>query len=168
MEKKNQPNNLNYYLSGDIEDYKILDFVSFINDIEDKNSTVNLYISSDGGDAIMGLFLYDFVKKSNIVINTYAVGKCMSSAFLIFLAGHNRYAHKNTIFMYHAISMNDDTNHTHLSLQAETKLMKKLTKNMIKLVKNETHLPKKKLKQLHCLYLSEKKALKYKIIQKIV
>ena len=67
---------------------------------------VTINISSFGGSVYDGLALYDYLIDlgQDTVINTVAMGKCMSMAPIIYLAGTNRYAYRNTTFMFHEIS----------------------------------------------------------------
>ena len=62
---------------------------------------IKIYINSFGGSVYDMWSLIDIVLNSKTPIYTYCTGYAMSAAFLIFLAGHKRFATKHANFMYH-------------------------------------------------------------------
>lgn len=64
---------------------------------------VTLYISSYGGSVYDLLSLVGVIKSSKTPVHTIAVGKVMSSGFILLCAGHKRFAKPYTTFMYHSI-----------------------------------------------------------------
>lgn len=60
-----------------------------------------LYISSDGGDVDSGFELIDVIENSKTPVYIINLGYCYSMAFIIFCAGHKRYASKNAKFLMH-------------------------------------------------------------------
>ena len=69
-----------------------------------KREPIKIYINSYGGDVYDMWSLIDIIKCSRTPIYTYCTGYAMSAAFLIFLAGHKRYATEHATFMYHQLS----------------------------------------------------------------
>lgn len=65
---------------------------------------IRIYINSDGGNVYDMWALVDIIEKSKTPIYTYCTGYAMSAAFIIFLAGHKRFATKHATFLYHQIS----------------------------------------------------------------
>ena len=65
---------------------------------------INLHISSNGGDLIIGLAFYDYIKNNKYQINTYVDGYCASAASLIFLGGKERFMSENSFIMIHQLS----------------------------------------------------------------
>lgn len=74
---------------------------------EDKNVPVKerkpilLYCSSVGGDVDSGFELIDVIQQSKTPVYIINLGWCYSMGFLIFLAGHKRFASKSAKFLMH-------------------------------------------------------------------
>lgn len=66
-----------------------------------KRKPIWLYLDSGGGDVISGLNVIDVIKSSETPVNTVCFSQCASMAFHIFIAGHKRYAFKNSILLIH-------------------------------------------------------------------
>lgn len=62
---------------------------------------IYLFIHSYGGDLDQCHTLIDIICSSRIPIVTVAMGVAMSAGFMIFLAGHKRYAFKHSNLMIH-------------------------------------------------------------------
>ena len=65
---------------------------------------INLHIYSDGGDAFMGLSIYDFIKRNKIPIHTYINGNIASAATFMYLAGTKRFMSPTSTVLIHQIS----------------------------------------------------------------
>lgn len=97
------------YLDCDVERSVVSDVVRHILRFnkEDKGTEITerkpiyLFISSDGGGVDDGLELVDVIKASKTPVYTVTMGYCYSMAFLIFLAGHKRFASKHATFLIH-------------------------------------------------------------------
>ena len=63
--------------------------------------SVYLWIYSYGGDLDQCNGLLDIIAASRIPIVTISMGVCMSAGFMLFLAGHRRYAFKHSNMMVH-------------------------------------------------------------------
>ena len=68
---------------------------------EDQLKPIKLYLNTDGGDAFVGMYLTEIIKKSRIPIHIYGLSRVCSAGLLIFLAGHKRFASSNTVFLLH-------------------------------------------------------------------
>lgn len=62
---------------------------------------IYIFIHSFGGDTYQALYFADLLISSRIPIVTVGMGVCMSSGFLIFLAGHRRYAFRHCQMLVH-------------------------------------------------------------------
>lgn len=105
-----------FYISDDIDNSsigKICHNLIYLLDEDEKNfeekkkykrEPIKIYINSYGGDIYDMWALIDLIQSSATPIYTYCTGYAMSAAFLIFLAGHKRYASKHTTFMLHQLS----------------------------------------------------------------
>lgn len=65
---------------------------------------IMLYIDSGGGEVYSGFGLVNAITNSETDVITIVMGKAMSMALLIAMAGKERYAYKTSTFMYHDIS----------------------------------------------------------------
>jgi len=65
---------------------------------------IDLHIYSPGGDAFMGLSIYDFIKKNPVPIYTYIDGNIASAATFMFLAGQKRFMSPNATVLIHQVS----------------------------------------------------------------
>ena len=65
---------------------------------------INLHIYSPGGDAFMGLSIYDFIRKNPVPIHTYIDGNIASAATFMFLAGTKRFMSPNSTVLIHQVS----------------------------------------------------------------
>ncbi|HEU5436794.1 MAG TPA: ATP-dependent Clp protease proteolytic subunit, partial [Telluria sp.] len=67
-------------------------------------SSIELHLSSEGGNMTAGFALYFFLKSLPIPLITHNVGSIESIAVVIFLAGQKRYACPGTRFLVHPLN----------------------------------------------------------------
>ena len=187
----------NIYLTGEVNEDMWKQFVDSINEMKSSDSIidtnnlgtlaliglsditlihpeVNIYLTTYGG-CIYDMFgIYDEIVrlKQEYIVNIYCVSKVMSAGTIIMLAADykNRFAYKNTTFMFHTLSgwaigkVKD--------IEENTEESKRLHKKMFEIYKQETNIPQDKLDEVYkCKkdwYLSAEQAKKYKIISKII
>lgn len=73
---------------------------------EGTKEPINLKISSPGGSVFATLSIIaqiESLREQGYIINGYTYGMCMSGAFKIFISCSNRYAQRNTRFLYHQV-----------------------------------------------------------------
>ena len=108
------------YLTDEINSYTVQHIIESINainkldDFESRNYSVinceynpppiNIYINSPGGECMSALSLITTIESSQTPIHTHCIGEASSAALFIFSVGHERYAYKHSIFMYHQMS----------------------------------------------------------------
>ena len=165
-------NNIYYYEA--IEKKPILELISQLKDLEallinlkytyDVNPVIKLHIYSEGGDAFMGLSIYDFIKTLKIPVYTYIDGLIASAATFLFLAGKKRFMTENSNILIHQISTGfwgkfED-------LKDEYKNTTELMKIVKKIYTDNTSMSKKAIDDIikRELYLTYHDALKYKIV----
>lgn len=105
-----------FYLSGKIDEASIrpinFEILKLIQEDEESNASlknfqpkpIKLFINSFGGSVYDAWSLIDIILRSETPIYTYCTGYVMSAGFLIFLAGHKRYATPNATMLYHQLS----------------------------------------------------------------
>tara|TARA_A100001015_G_C15043584_1_gene741660 strand:- start:3176 stop:3784 length:609 start_codon:yes stop_codon:yes gene_type:complete len=165
-------NNIYYYEA--IDKKPILELISQLKDLEailinlkytyDVNPVIKLHIYSEGGDAFMGLSIYDFIKTLKIPVHTYIDGLIASAATFLFLAGKKRFMTENSNILIHQISTGfwgkfED-------LKDEYKNTTELMKIAKKIYTDNTSMSKKTIDDIikRELYLTYQDALKYNII----
>lgn len=99
------------YINGEINNDIIEDIVYFIlrynrldkshNIPKEERKPILLYINSIGGDVYPGFALIDVIESSITPVYTINLGSCESMAFLIYIAGHKRYAMQHSHFLLH-------------------------------------------------------------------
>ena len=67
----------------------------------EKRKKIYIYISSDGGDVIMGMNILDVIASSKTPIVTVGFAKCASMASYILASGHERICFPNTVVLLH-------------------------------------------------------------------
>ena len=88
-----------FKIFGSIEEYKLKDFVEFVD--ENKSRKLEILICSSGGSGEAALGICDYMKASKKEFTTIGIGRVESAALSIFFSGDKRFAYKNTIFMTH-------------------------------------------------------------------
>lgn len=68
---------------------------------EEKRRPIWIIIRSPGGNVTDGFNLTDIIKASKTPVYTVATSLCASMGFHIYVAGHKRYAFKNSILLLH-------------------------------------------------------------------
>jgi ATP-dependent Clp protease protease subunit len=71
---------------------------------KDPDKEIDLYINSLGGDFYSSVGIYDYIRFISTPVRTYNIGSCMSGATIVFLAGVERYAFENSVFMFHSVA----------------------------------------------------------------
>lgn len=157
---------LNYWLLKTLKD----DDNKELREKNFKRKPIKFYINSYGGDVHDMWGLIDIMLNSQTPIYTYCTGYAMSAAFLIFLAGHKRFATKHATFMYHQMSCFKHEKYQDFIEYKEE--IDYLEDELEKFVIQRTNLSKKSIENNRItkkdLYIHPKEALKYKIIDKII
>lgn len=110
FEQENRIIHINYEINASIYDlvtrkiqmYNLEDELAGI-DIKDR-SPIKIHIHSVGGSLQDGLTVINAIVSSKTPVHTYAESTVASMAFMIYVAGHYRYARRFNDFMYHDIS----------------------------------------------------------------
>ena len=129
-----------------------------------------IYINTDGGSVNSGFSVIDSIINSETPVYTVNVGRCYSMGFLIFIAGHKRYALRNSTFLMHDGSTGayfETTSKMIDRLDFETKDMEEHTKNHIL---NNTNITDTLYdEKLRCeWYFYPEEAKKYGVVDEIV
>jgi ATP-dependent Clp protease protease subunit len=104
--------NRRVFIWGDIDEESIGNAVKGICllDSKDSSKTIELFVSSEGGEIQEAFGLYDVIQTITCPISTFAVGKCMSVAPLLVACGAkgDRWTGPNCSFMIHQPSQEFD------------------------------------------------------------
>lgn len=102
--------NRTFYIDYEIdEDYSLVELGKILiqMNMEEKDvpkeelKPIYLWVYSYGGDLDQCNSLIDIIAASRIPIVTVSMGVCMSAGFMLFLAGHRRYAFRHANMMVH-------------------------------------------------------------------
>ena len=69
-------------------------------DPEDREP-IRIYLDTPGGDVSAGLRVIDIIRASKTPVHIINTGICYSMGFMIYIAGHKRFASKNATFLMH-------------------------------------------------------------------
>lgn len=136
--------------------------------------SINIYLSTYGGNIYDMLSIYDEIKSltKEYVVNIYCIGKVMSAGTIIMLSVdlEHRFAYPNTTFMFHELSGFNIGKIKDIEENVDE--LKRLHKIMWNIYRENTKIPEDKLEDLYkCKkdwYLNSEQAKKYKIISKII
>jgi ATP-dependent Clp protease, protease subunit len=102
----------------------------------DAESGIDIFVNSFGGSVYDGLAFYDIIKSCPAPITTYSLGKVMSMATIIFLAGDERITHCSSTFMLHAVSSMVDGKLFEMEL--DVKETKRLNEILLQIIVDST------------------------------
>jgi len=168
------------YLYDDISRHSVLGISKQIDDVTrqlkmmqlfygmKESPSIELHISSDGGEISPALSLVDKIKSNIIPVDTYCEGMNASAGTLISVVGRRRYITQNSCLLLHQLSsgiwgpyesINDEKQNLDLFMSMIKKIYLKHTK-----------FKPKQLEELlkHDLCLSSELALKYGIVDEVV
>ena len=133
-----------------------------------KRKPIILYINAPGGDVAQGYALVSVIACSKTPVYTVAFGMCASMAFLVFLAGHKRFAFPFAIFLMHDgwMALSGTSSKVKDQMQFNDRL-EKVTKNYIL---KHSKMPEKEYdEKFHKeVYMFPEDALEYGFADKIV
>lgn len=114
--------------------------------IENLDDEIVITIMSEGGDAFAASGLLDYLNeiRDKIHIVTKGYGIVASSAFLIWLAGHERQLSKNAVLLVH--SMNVDGGFSEHELREEQRLMTHMNNIIRQELRDKTIMVEKDIK----------------------
>jgi len=95
------------YINGEISNESYLRFAKKLSRLEVlyPGQTIQVEITSDGGDSEAGLAFFDRIRNSPSQVVTVAYGLVASAASLVFAAGHKRFMAPNAWLMVHEESL---------------------------------------------------------------
>jgi ATP-dependent Clp protease, protease subunit len=73
--------------------------------VGDERKSIEIHITSNGGDVVAGFAAIDAIQKSKTKVITKGIGVCASMGALLLMSGHHRVAYPNTVILIHDGSM---------------------------------------------------------------
>ena len=104
---------------------------------------VHIHINSSGGDMDAGFALTDALINSPKPVYTYADGKVYSSAFLIYLAGAKRFAHRFSSFLAHTITCTSDGGFR--VMYEDMRALRISERRYVRFVRERTRIPRREI-----------------------
>ena len=128
---------------------------------------IRVHIMSEGGDIFSGFNMMNVLESSRVKVITIAQGSCCSAATFVLLGGSEKRMGKDAYILIHQISTEFWGNFQ--ELKHELKSSEKFMKRIKKMYLSKTNIPEKKFKRLmrKDLYLTPRKCLKYKIVDRV-
>lgn len=135
---------------------------------KDELKPIYIWIHSFGGDMQQQRFFSDLLISSRIPIVTIAMGVAMSAGFLIFLAGHKRYAFPHSKLLVHDGYAGFEG--TASEMEEFQKNYKKMIAEMKDYVLARTTIDEKTFKkyQNRDWYLTSDELIKYNVVDKLI
>lgn len=169
--------NRTFYIDYEIDDcYSLIELGKIIiqMNMEEKDipkeelKPIYLYVHSYGGDLEQSFFFCDLVMSSRIPIITVAMGVAMSAGFLIFCAGHKRYAFKHSQLLVHSGSAGFQG--TAEQIEEAQKNYKKQLNEMKTYILSRTNIDEKVFNKNKAKdwYLTSDELVKYDVVDKLV
>ncbi|MFH1760551.1 MAG: ATP-dependent Clp protease proteolytic subunit [bacterium] len=159
-------------LSGEIDEITVKDITEkllLLNYLDTENG-ITLIIDSYGGDVYSSLFMFDFVNSLKCNVSTIVIGKAMSAAFFIAIAGTKgkRYITKNATMMNHQISAESIGKLS--DMVGEINECKRLEKVMNRIIKSHTKCGRKVMQKFLSgdVYFDSRECLKNKFVDAII
>ena len=118
--------------------------------INNKNiSEICIGMFSDGGKINFGMMLYNFLKSIRKKITIYNIGYINSIANIVFLGVKERYACKNSIFVFHNITYKFPSPSNMETIQSVLESLKKDNERVINTIAENTKIPIPEIEKLH-------------------
>ncbi len=150
-------------------DATVANIISQVNELmENRVQVIELHISSNGGDVSAGFTIYDYLRKTNLPIITFAYGSVCSMAADIFQIGVIRkMTALSTLMMHHTQSCVSGTPEK-MALEAQcTNYVNELSFTLSSM---RSGIPLKKLKKMSrpLIYFTAEKAVKLNLADEII
>ena len=159
-------------LSGEIDEATVKDItekILLLNNLSSEDD-ITLVIDSYGGDVYSSLFMFDFVNSLKCSISTIVIGKAMSAAFFVAIAGTKgkRFITKNGTMMNHQISAESIGKLS--EMEGEVIECKRLEKLMNNILKAHTRVGRKTMKLFtqKDVYFNAKECVRYGFVDSII
>lgn len=131
---------------------------------------VNIYLNTNGGSVYDSLALIEIIEGSKTPIHTYALGKCFSAGFNIFVSGHKRFVGKYATLLWHGMS--SGTYGDLKSISEDVVRMVELQKILDKIVVEKTDIKQKRLDEVRNIkfdwFMTPQEAIKLKVADCII
>lgn len=135
---------------------------------KEKLKPIYIWVHSFGGDMQQQRFFSDLLISSRIPIVTIAMGVAMSAGFLIFLAGHKRYAFQHSKLLVHDGYAGFEG--TASEMEEFNKNYKKMITEMKDYVLSRTSIDEKTFNKFKNKdwYLTSEELVKYDVVDKLI
>lgn len=136
---------------GEINDENVRRFIDDIKDeidVKPDSNTLNLYISSPGGNVDMAVELYNFLRLLNHKVRTINMSYVNSAAVVVFAAGEERISLTCSSFYVHSVTKKLNGIFTVKDLLREANEMSNNTEKIAKILAKSSNKNKSYWKQL--------------------
>lgn len=88
-------------LSGEVDDDMLDTALKNLHALDSTNGTINIFLTTEGGDVDAGLAIYDAIKGCVNYVRVMVYGECSSAGTIIFQAGDERLMSPHSYLMVH-------------------------------------------------------------------
>lgn len=128
---------------NDVSSYSL---IKELEQLDDTIKTINIHISSYGGEVKEGIAIYNALKRHPAQINTYCESFACSIASVIFMAGDNRIMLDNSLLMIHNAWCTFEGNSSDIRKMADD--LDKITELSISIYKNHINISETELRRM--------------------
>ena len=108
------------------------------NAIDGGATRILLNISSNGGETVTAISMYNYLKSLPVQIDTCNIGNVASAAVLLYLAGKVRYCKENSKFLIHPPTLQKSVPMDYIGIKEVLLIVEADIVNYIKTFKSET------------------------------
>ena len=131
---------------------------------------INIIVNTAGGNLYDANLAVGIIETSETPVHTYCHSKAMSGGFLIYSAGHKRFATPLATFMYHdgAIGLHDKIENLKVDLDWYAQLRDQMDEYLLSVTNLPKHIMDMKKRLKEDWYLTAQEAFGYGLVDEII
>lgn len=106
-------------MMGEIDVRAVESLIKTVSDVPKETDVIYLMLSTIGGSVSHGFAIYNFLRALRYKVVIHNIGNVDSIGNIIFLAGEDRYATENALFLYHKVKIGVKPKFVDMSLAQE-------------------------------------------------
>lgn len=163
--------NRTLYFFSEVNEASVCEAIRWLDGLESRSKKlpIEIIICSGGGECYTGLALYDRIRRLKAPHCIVGSGCVMSMAFIIYLAGENRYSLPNCVYMNHQIASGQSGRLEDLKIEVEE--CKRIEKQILEIISERTGQSVKAIEKKISRssdYITPERAIKEGIVHKIL
>ncbi len=157
-----------FNLIGDINEESYKELAEYLE--QNSDETIDIEITSHGGDALIAIAMYDKIKNHKRMVTTTAIGIVASAATLVLAAGFKKRMTKNSWVMVHEDTVMVGEDDRVAQAEKQVKIARLLEDQWNRLLADNTRLSANEWSRLHKResYLTAEDCKKYGLVDEII